>query len=333
MRRALHRRIVAPLLVLAVSLLAGVSPAGGQLGPQTVVRQFCQADGLGQRASLPNWAAVAPLVTWIYEPAWDHVMLISSYTVDSPRSAEPMTLLVDVHYQVTGQVSARGVDPQGYVETVTFQVTPYGTGWRIAGPPPPPHIFGDSVDVDAMRRSLEQGGVNFIADSLFVWRMFQAAGWNVDFEATGDLPDGPLYRAVDQPLPGDVVAYLRDGSPYHIGLLEADDQVVSSTLNAGIVRTAIDAFTGEVKYLRLVQPNPAPPPVRLPAYAGMLAPQAPIAPPQPRRTPTPVARKEKPRPGKAPARRTPQPTHGKRARTKAKTRKKARRPTPTPKRR
>jgi len=42
---------------------------------------------------------------------------------------------------------------------------------------------------------------------------------------------------------------------YHAGLLEAEDQVVSSTLNAGIMRTAVDAFAGQVTYLRLVQPD------------------------------------------------------------------------------
>jgi len=54
---------------------------------------------------------------------------------------------------------------------------------------------------------------------------------------------------------GDLVVYLRDDAPYHVGLLEAENQVVSSTLNAGIVRTTIDAFAGDVRYLRLIEPE------------------------------------------------------------------------------
>jgi len=333
MHRAPRHWIVAPLVLLAAPLLAAVSPVGGQLGPQTVVSQFCQADGLGRRVSVPNWAAVAPLVTWTYEPAWDHVVLISAYMVDSPQPAPQGALTVDVHYQVAGQVSARGVDGEGYLETVTFQVQPSGTGWRIAGPPPAPHIFGDGVDVDGMRRSLEQGGLNFVANSLFVWRMFRAAGWNVDFEPVGDLLSGTAYRAVDKPLPGDVVAYLRDGSPYHVGLLQAKNQVVSSTLNGGIVRTPTDTFPGEVKYLRLVQPNIVPgvaPAVQLPAYAGMLPPQVPVIPPRPGAAATPAARKETRSKGKALPRPTRRPAPAKRVQKTARAGKKPVQPTPIP---
>src|SRR5437660_2856655 len=50
-------------LMLALTLIAP-TVAAADLGPQGVVRQFCQADGLGQRVSVQSWAAVAPLVGW-----------------------------------------------------------------------------------------------------------------------------------------------------------------------------------------------------------------------------------------------------------------------------
>jgi len=107
-----------------------------------------------------------------------------------------------------------------------------------------------------MRQSLQTGGVDFVPNSLFIWNMFQSAGWAVDFEPVEEFLNGRGFRTVTQPTSGDVVVYLRDGVPYHAGLLEAENQIVSSTLNAGIVRTPAAAFAGEVRYVRLVEPEP-----------------------------------------------------------------------------
>jgi hypothetical protein len=164
-------------------------------------------------------------------------------------------LAVEVRYDIVGQLSPLGFDAEARAEVVTYWVQPDEQGnWHIVGPPPPPHVFANHVDIDATRRSLSAGGVNFLADTVFVWRMFRSAGWNVPFESTADLLSGATYRVVDDAKPGDLVVYLRDQAPYHVGLLEAEDQVVSSTLNAGITRTTVGAFPGEVRYLRLVQP-------------------------------------------------------------------------------
>ena len=229
-----------------------------ELGPQSVVREFCRADALGERGSSWGWTDVAPLVTWELEPAWDQITLVSTYTVEPPRPDGEGTLAVDVRYAVVGQVSALGLDTNVYVETVTFRVqAPDGVGWRIIGPMPAPHIFANRVDVGEMRRSLQQGATNFVPDGLFVWHMLRSAGWNVPFEGTGDLLNGAAYRPVERPAVGDLVVYLRDGTPYHVGLWEAENQVVSSTLNAGIMRAALEAFPGEVRYLRLVEPDVA----------------------------------------------------------------------------
>ncbi len=255
-----HRKILL-LLAASVSVLSAGAGAGHAAvrGPQTVVREFCQADAQGQRVSIQGWAEIAPLVAWAYEPAWDHVLLIAGYQVGSPRTTADNVLVVDVDYTVVGKVRALDGDTDVHVERVSFPLqTAEGMRWRITGPPPPPHLFVNRVDVDQVRQSLQAGAVNFLPNSLFLWQMFQGADWPIEFQPVETLLSGTGFRAVTEPKTGDVIVYLRDGVPYHAGILTADQQVVSSTLNAGIVRTSRDAFPGEVKYVRLVEPAPIP---------------------------------------------------------------------------
>jgi hypothetical protein len=258
-RAARRWRVRAPL-VLCVALASASPVPAVESGPQGIVRQFCRADAFGRRVSLRGWPQFIPIVEWPFEPAWDSVLLITGYSVGSPRPTEGGALDIDVDYAVVGQVSALGLETNAYVETVTFRVHAPEQGWRIIGPPPPPHIFGARVDIEALRRAFTYGALNFVPDSLFIWQMFRSAGWNVPFERAADLLTGTTYRLVDKPQAGDVVLYLRDGLAYHAGLLEAENQVASSTLNAGIVRTSVNAFGGEVRYLRLIEPEPEPPP-------------------------------------------------------------------------
>jgi hypothetical protein len=258
-RGARRWRVSVPLVLGAVLAIARPSVAV-ENGPQGVVRQFCQADALGRRVNVGGWSDFAPIVGWSFEPAWDSVALISGYAVGAPRPSEGTALEVDVRYTVIGHVSALGFDTDAHVETVTLRVHAPEDGWRIVGPPPTPHLFGSRVDIEAMRRSFEHGALNFLPNSLFVWQMFRSAGWNVPFQPTADLLGGTVYRAVERPRVGDVVVYLRDGVAYHAGLLEGENQVVSSTLNAGIVRTGLDAFAGDIRYARLIKPGEEPTP-------------------------------------------------------------------------
>lgn len=251
-------------LVFCLALATTCPAVAAEAGPQGIVRQFCQADGLGRRVSLRNSAEFARIVEWPLEPAWDSVLLITGYSVGSPRAAEGGGFDVEVDYTVVGQVSALGLETSVYVETVTFRVHAPEQGWRIIGPPPLPHIFGTRVDIEALRRSFTYGTLTFLPNSVFIWQMFRSAGWNVPFERTADLLAGATYRLVQKPRVGDVVVYLQDGAAYHAGLLDAENQVASSTLSAGIVRTAVDAFGGDVRYLRLIEPEPEPTPLIAP---------------------------------------------------------------------
>jgi len=242
------------LISLVVGLHVLAPPAGAQYGPQGVVREFCQLDGMGQRATMPGWLQVAPLVAWSLEPAWDHVVVVASYVVGPPRPVEGSTALdVDVQYSVVGEISAAGFRAEPALETVTLRVDAPGSGsWRILGPPHAPHLFADRIDVADVRASLEHGTARFVPDSLFIWQMFHQSGWQIPRLPVRDVLTSRWFRTVAQPAAGDLVVYLRGDQPYHAGILAAADSVVSSTINAAIVRAPIDAFAGEVRFLRLV---------------------------------------------------------------------------------
>ena len=286
---------------LAVALSAAHA-AAIEFGPQGAVRQFCQADSRGHRATVAGWAAFAPLVAWPLEPAWDHVVLIAGYTVGGPRQLDEETLEIEVRYDVIGQVSAFGFDTTVYVETYPFRVHTYdGTAWRILGPPPPPHIAVSRVEVQAMRASFESGSTNFMPNSLFVTHMYRSAGWRVPAVRTTELLASRVYRRVDEPEVGDLVLFLDAGTPYHVGLLDEPSVMVSSTINAGVVRTPIDAFPGEIEFARLVRPEAGPPEAGLGAAAAAEADGAAT------RARTPAARTAV---TAAPAKRpTPKPAH------------------------
>jgi hypothetical protein len=194
---------------------------------------------------------------------------------------------MEVRYAVIGNVSALGLDTTVYFETVEFRVEGADSTWRILGPPPPPHVFASLVDVNAMRESLQDGGRNFVPNTIFIQQALRSSGWNAAFVPTAELLHSEIYRVVDKPEVNDLAVYLRAGVPYHVGVFEASDRIVSSTLNAGIVRTAPDAFAGEMRVLRLTHAEPVveTTPVAAPTAAAELAGPSPArsvaAPPQP----------------------------------------------------
>src|SRR5262249_24597755 len=104
---ALHAGLAAGQEIEPKGLARGLDTSG--LGPQGVVRRFCQLDGEGLRLVGSSWAAFQPLVAWRFEPAWDHVALIAGYEVGGPYPTES-GMVVEVRYSVFGQVSAAGQD-------------------------------------------------------------------------------------------------------------------------------------------------------------------------------------------------------------------------------
>jgi hypothetical protein len=249
-------------LFLGAGIFGATSPAFAiDPGPQNLVRQFCQLDANGARLIAGRWNEIAPLVAWPFHPAWDQISFITGYEISSTRALEEGRLAVDVDYSVVGEASAFGFEPVSYIDRVTFVLaTSDEIHWSILGPMIAPRVFGNRVSVEDVVATLRNGRDGFVSNSLFVNQLIRSAGWDVPYERAVDLLSGNHYAPTDDPQPGDLVVYVQDGVVYHVGLLTKNDRVVSSTLNGGIVRTTLNAFPGEVRYLRLLDPERLPTP-------------------------------------------------------------------------
>lgn len=240
------------LVVSAVAIVAATGVATAEPGPQNTVRRFCRADATGARVFGVQWGRVAELVAWPFDPAWDRVLFVTGYRIGPPRGLEDGRVAVDVDYGVVGEATVTGFEPGVHVESVTFVLDDDAGGqWRIISPLLPPHVFGHRVRADEIVGVLAGGRGRFLASSVFVQRLLRAAGWDVPYVPTSTLLSEGTYAEVSAPARGDLVVYVQDGLPYHVGLLEAPGRVVSTTSNAGVVRSTLNAFPGEVRYGRL----------------------------------------------------------------------------------
>lgn len=265
MMRAESRRFgrgvrLSALVVLATILDLALPPAyADDSGPQNAVRRFCAADAMGARMVAGQWRGVGELVAWPFDPAWDRVVSITGYRIGATEALDDGQVKVEVDYAVVGETTATGFEPGAHVERLTFVLDSAGDNdWRIVAPLLPPHVFGHRLQIEEVVDSLKHGRSAFVSSSLFVQQLLQAAGWDVPHVATAALLGESTYGSVSSPAKGDLIVYVQEGVPYHVGLLEAPNRVISSTLNAGIVRTTPNAFLGEVRYLRLMAPAKAP---------------------------------------------------------------------------
>lgn len=239
-------------VVVAVVLGGTGAPAAARpASPQQVVAAFCREDALGARSTPRAYRRVAGLVGWPLEPAWDHVVLVQGYEVGDAVPAGPGEVEVEVTYTVVGRVSAARKDAEAYLARRRFRLARGDDGWRLVGAPPPPHLFASRVDADALQRGLA-GADGYLSQSGFVAAVFGAAGWTVAAETVAEVLAGATYGPVAVPRAGDVAVFLDDGQPYHVGVVEAPGRVLSATLTAGLVRSTLPAFAGEVRYLRLL---------------------------------------------------------------------------------
>jgi hypothetical protein len=238
--------------LLAMALLAPPARAADP-GPQNVVREFCQLDAMGARLTSSGWRGIAPLIAPPFDPAWDQILFITGYHIASTRALDEGRLAVEVEYGVVGEASALGFEAVSYRDRVTFVLeTTDEIQWRIISPMVPPHIFGARIAADEIVAVLKNERGSFVSNSLFVQRLMRAGGWDVGYERTADLLSHASYGPTDDPRTGDLVVYTQDGTAYHVGVLEGEGRLVSATLNGGVVRTTLNAFLGEVVYLRLL---------------------------------------------------------------------------------
>ncbi len=241
--------------------LAGTRAAA--VDPLEVLRTFCQADGNGARLRASTRQLVAPLVAWGLEPAWDHLYLIAGYEIGTPSTHEG-AIAVEVQYNLAQSIRSTGSHSESRIEKVQYALEPNGSGgWRLRGPPPPPHVFASQADADALVALLSPDDSTYQSNSSFVWHLLRDAGFEIPYADTIDLPTAFGLRLERTANIGDLALYYANGAPYHVAMVESDDGVVSMTINGGLRRTAFGAFAGEIRYLRPVSdadltPTPSP---------------------------------------------------------------------------
>jgi hypothetical protein len=242
-----------------VLLCLAARPALAQTYPENVMAAFCEADARGARLQPARGAMFADVLGWRFEPAWDRIFLISGFEVNPVRVAGDEAEMV-VRYSVAAEITGEGVREQMRLDTVHVNLAREGGVWRIVGPPPAPHLYESGANRDELFALLTAVNPGYLSNSKFVWRLFQNAGWNVPYQPAAAYLSGTYFKPVAEPKLGDVVAYLDDGAPYHIGIYEGEDRVASATLGQGVVRAGLNTFPGEVRYLRLTEAARAPAP-------------------------------------------------------------------------
>lgn len=248
---------------LCLTALLGILWAAAALAvdPLNTMRAFCQADGRGERIDPRTWPNLAGLVTWGLEPAWDHLYLISGFELGSPQARDG-GFDVDVQYTLTAEVRSRGVTAQPRVESRTYHLVRGDDGaWRIRAPAPPPYIFASEADDAALAALLDPEKSTYLSNSAFAWRLLRGAGWEVAYADTVALATDSELTNERTAQVGDMVLYFDGDSPYHVGIVESDDSIVSATLNGGIRRTEFGAFAGEIQYRRPIASAAATPTV------------------------------------------------------------------------
>lgn len=237
-------------LVSLLALLAA-APAGGA-DPLAVLRAFCQADGNGARIRAAAWSSIAPLVAWRLEPAWDHLHLIAGYEMGTPEQRDG-AVEVKVDYTVVRTVRSDGARPDARVESRRYILEPIGDGgWQLRGPPPPPFVFESQADAAALVALLAPDDSPYLSNSAFVWQQLRDAGFDLPYADVLELPAAYGLRPERSANLGDLALYYDGGVPYHVGLIESDEGIVSAILNGGLRRTPFGAFAGEIRYLRPV---------------------------------------------------------------------------------
>lgn len=223
-----------------------------------MVAAFCEADGHGERLHPTSAAGMNNFLGWRFEPAWDRVSLITGYEV-RPESMGADEVQFEIRYTVTAVVTGEAIDEEDRIDSVHLTLVRVDGAWRILGTPPAPHLFTADFEAENLFTEMAPLYPDYLSNSKFVWRMLIESGWSYPYMPASKYIGSPYFKAVSEPTVGDVVAYLVHGSPYHLGIYLGDDRVTSATVR-GVVRTPLNAFPGEVRYLRLTEASRAPTP-------------------------------------------------------------------------
>jgi hypothetical protein len=204
---------------------------------------------MGDRLQPSRWAKIAPLVTWKIEPAWDQIRLIRGYEMTTPRLIEDR-VEVDVTYTVSGDLRAGKVLRGIRLESRTYHLVSKDEGkhWRILGPPSVPYLFESQADIDELAALLAPGSSGYTSNSSFAWHLLRRDHSDLPYRDTESLVNATYLNATEEPKPGNLVLYYDGEIPFHVGVVEPEGVIVSSTMNAAIWRGPADSFPGTARY-------------------------------------------------------------------------------------
>jgi hypothetical protein len=247
-RTLLRRPLIRSCVALLFALTVLCTPASGA-DPLKIMRAYCRADGLGDRLQPSTWINVAPLVTWKIEPAWDELRLIRGYEMGTPRLSED-GVEVEVTYTVSGDLRAGKVMRGARLESRTYHLVTGDEGrhWRIVGPPAVPYLFESEADIEELAVLLAPGDSSYVSNSAFVWHLLRPDHPDLPYRDTASLASATYLIEAEEPKPGDLALYYDGDVPFHVGVVEAENVIVSSTMNAAIWRGLVDSFPGKVRY-------------------------------------------------------------------------------------
>lgn len=140
------------LLLMVGCVLAGaIFPAQAFIShitedPTKLLNKYLSLDKKGVRLEAASWQVVQPYVTWVEEPAWGHVVVISAFHIVDDVSQwdiiGTMEARIPVTFDVLGTMHWESVTfvPDPHQESHFFHIKTVYDRWQIAAPQLPPHV-------------------------------------------------------------------------------------------------------------------------------------------------------------------------------------------------
>jgi len=153
-------------LSLAIALFLLVLPAGGpaQTGsiahdPTDMVDKYLELDIKGVRLDAFSQEVLAPYVTWVNEPLWGRMVVVTKYEVINEFKQwtviSQSEVIIPVEFKVLGSIYWERASflPEPQVERAGFRIKIVGDRWRIVEPILPPHV-GQKRMINYVRQAI-----------------------------------------------------------------------------------------------------------------------------------------------------------------------------------